>query len=1185
MLAFVKRRSFVVFIALLLIALLIYFFGDWLSIGPADSSWQPLGPERTRLILIALLFFGWLLWIVIGRIRARRANAQLASAVVKQAPVAEQVSPEAAKLRELFEKAVATLNTGGSGRSLYDLPWYIFIGAPGSGKTTALINSGLRFPLEQRVGKRAVRGVGGTRNCDWWFTDDAVFLDTAGRYTTQDSDATSDAEGWREFLALLRKYRRRRPINGVVLTLSAQDLLTQSEDAREAHLEAAQRRLSELATELRIELPVYVMVTKCDVVAGFTEYFDDLPLEGRQQVWGVTFPYERSLAGNAAGGFQAEFDALMERLSTTVYQRVEEARGPRRRASAFAFPQQMAALGEPIASFLTEVFASGRLERQILLRGVYLTSGTQDGTQVDRLLGAIGRRFGIAPDAVAPGAGKGKAYFVERLLREVVIAESGLAGIDRRFEAQSALRQFGAYAAVALIVAMGVLVWTLSFIKNRDYIDQLRTDVHELEPDHLRRASTSVTPELLLPRFDALRKFADAANKYEGHVPWSMRWGLYQGGSLGHAARSTYLLDLDTWLLPRFADRVKQHLLQSASEPERLFSYLKAYLMFKESRHFDADYLQKLADVEWPRTAVEASGGASLATHLAKYFEYRRKPREIPIDTGLVAQAQGNLRRTSMARIMYEEIKQHYEADSSNPPLRLDQAGLGIDRVLYRRSGRNLAEPVSALYTQPVFKEVTSTVTTLMIAQYGKDSWVWGSGGGGASILESKQLRAQVTDLYEHDYIKAWQAQLDDLDVRPVPTVTEYVDALQTITTPPSPLTQLVKAVVLQTKLTAPAAPGAAQAAASSVLSQLKDRISNPFGRAAADAMLKPSGPPPGTAVTLTFAPLDQATAGAPAPIDAALDQAHKIQQHLAALSLPGASPLATVTDKEFFTLLGGLRDQARALPSPVNRWFAQLAQVAGETIRTSATSELQDRYRAEVVTACHSRIDGKYPFASTSNDVPLADFAAVFGPDGVYARFFTERLDKLVDTSRRPWTVRPEAPAIPENILDQFQAVAEIRETFFTGGSKTPKVPFVLQVANLEGPNAVTRFYMDLEGQRVAIKPGEQTQLSLEWPAPQSTGRIETTFEDRIAQPVPVDHFYGAWAWFRFIDYRLDPGHMGAAGDLTTHLLVKSPQQVLSSDHSAVARRRHQSVCEPQLAHLRVRIVIRIDRAEQSDY
>ena len=250
------------------------------------------------------------------------------------------------KLRERFEEAVATLKQQRrSGHSLYDLPWYVIIGAPGSGKTTALLNSGLKFPLEQRVGKGALRGVGGTRNCDWWFTDEAVFLDTAGRYTTQDSDAASDSAGWKEFLALLRKYRKRRPVNGVILTISAQDLMTQGDAGREAHVEAARRRLNELNRELHIQLPVYLMVTKCDLVAGFTEYFDDLTQEGRAQVWGVTFPYEQTLERRGAAGVSGgvrRADGAAERAACSRGSRKSATCGAAR--TVFAFPQQMAAL-------------------------------------------------------------------------------------------------------------------------------------------------------------------------------------------------------------------------------------------------------------------------------------------------------------------------------------------------------------------------------------------------------------------------------------------------------------------------------------------------------------------------------------------------------------------------------------------------------------------------------------------------------------------------------------------------------------------------------------------------------------------------------------------------------------------------------------------------------------------------
>src|SRR5262249_14724797 len=214
------RRALVLLIALALIAIFIWFAGPYFAFG----SYRPLESETSRLIAIALIVVLWLLSGVVKWLRATQASEKLVGAVLSQVRQdKERPSAEAQKLRERFEEAVAALKQ--RGRSLYDLPWYVFIGAPGSGKTTALVNSGLRFPLEQRSGKGAIRGVGGTRNCDWWFTEEAVFLDTAGRYTTQDSDQSSDSEGWREFLALLRTYRVRRPLNGVILTISCQDLL------------------------------------------------------------------------------------------------------------------------------------------------------------------------------------------------------------------------------------------------------------------------------------------------------------------------------------------------------------------------------------------------------------------------------------------------------------------------------------------------------------------------------------------------------------------------------------------------------------------------------------------------------------------------------------------------------------------------------------------------------------------------------------------------------------------------------------------------------------------------------------------------------------------------------------------------------------------------------------------------
>ena len=256
-----------------------------------------------------------------------------------------------------------------------------------------------------------MRGVGGTRNCDWWFTDKAILLDTAGRYTTQDSNASADGAGWVAFLQLLRKFRSRQPINGVIVAMSASDLLTADEKERERHVTAIRTRLDEISQTLRIAVPVYVLVTKCDLVAGFAEFFDDLGQDARGQVWGTTFPIESTESGRAPELFEKEFSRLLERLQQHVLGRMERERDTRRRVTILAFPQQMAAVGPLLNDLLKRVFTTTGFDNQILLRGVYFTSGTQEGTPVDQVLGAVARAFGVTSHVAPAAAGRGEGVF------------------------------------------------------------------------------------------------------------------------------------------------------------------------------------------------------------------------------------------------------------------------------------------------------------------------------------------------------------------------------------------------------------------------------------------------------------------------------------------------------------------------------------------------------------------------------------------------------------------------------------------------------------------------------------------------------------------------------------------------------------------------------------------------------
>ena len=207
--------------------------------------------------------------------------------------VAAESAEEVAELRTRLREALARMHVKKRSQRLYEQPWFVMIGPPGAGKTTALLNSGLHLTFGREDEPPTVQGVGGTRLFDWWFTDEAVLIDTAGRYTTHDSDADVDKAGWLGFLGLLRKTRPRQPINGVVVVMSIVELLAAEPAERAAHARAIRKRIKEIDEKLGLRVPVYVMLSKADQVRGFDAYFDHLDSTGRAQVWGMTFGLDK----------------------------------------------------------------------------------------------------------------------------------------------------------------------------------------------------------------------------------------------------------------------------------------------------------------------------------------------------------------------------------------------------------------------------------------------------------------------------------------------------------------------------------------------------------------------------------------------------------------------------------------------------------------------------------------------------------------------------------------------------------------------------------------------------------------------------------------------------------------------------------------------------------------------------
>ena len=1119
----------------------ILWFGPVLGWGEI----RPLGDLTARWITVGVLAFLTLvaIGIIVWRRRARdREMTEAISEATKEDATDAAVQAELREVQSRMREALDLLRKSKLGgrfgrKHLYQLPWYIIIGPPGAGKTTAIVNSGLQFPLAERLGKGAIGGVGGTRNCDWWFTNEAVLLDTAGRYTTQDSDESADSRAWTGFLEMLKSTRARQPINGALIAISLSDLTLQDEVTRKGHARAVRARLHELRQKLGVRFPVYVLFTKADLIAGFSEFFDNLGKEEREQVWGFTLPLEKGRAeGSILARLGEEFGALLERLNNRSLERMQAETDYQRRSLISGFPAQVASLRGVAEEFLSDVFQDNRFEDRQLLRGVYFTSGTQEGTPIDRLMMSMARTFGIGRQAIGSGQGTGRSFFLTRLLTGVVFREAGLVSADDRVERRYRWAVRGAAAAAVLVLGAFGALWTISYLGNRALVADARENVAEYQKLVSAIPGSPIGDSNIaqaVPALNILRDMPGNPAQGDPEPPTELTWGLYQGDAVGTEAAQTYRGALNQHLLPRLIYRLEEQMQASLNNTDFLYEALKIYLMLGLQGPMDADLVKKWMAIDWQLLfPAENELRADLAGHLDAMLSQPMRP--IALNGPLVEQIQGLLAETPLAERIYNSIIQSREARDL-PPFRLTEAGgPATSRVLVRSSGRPLSDGIEGIFTYDGFHNVFLTDALKVADRIQSESWVLGPRGEVATTPANlARLSRDVLNLYYTDYVGRYDALLGDIDVVPMESLSHAVEVTNILSGPTSPIRNILVSVSQETRLTRPpelavdtdnAASEGIAFAREEFIDELNSQQQELFDLLENVAPAVGTGEvpaKPGLYVEERFQWLHDLVGGAegvPSELDGLLGTMTEVYSELNRMSLGQAGGAAVLAPGE-----GGaaarLQAEATRLPGPMQRWANQVANGSSGIAVGGARAGLNAQWQARVYPFCEKAINGRYPFdRSAKADVTLQDFARLFAPGGLIDSFFSENLITFVDTASNPWRwkrVNNTDLGISASVLAQFQAAAEIRDSFFLAAG-LPSVTFDLTPVALD-PNA-EQVVVEIEGQELSYAHGPPQVTPLTWPG-KAGGRTRVTFAPEKAGIENTVTREGPWAWFRLLD------------------------------------------------------------------
>jgi type VI secretion system protein ImpL len=1128
-------------IGFVLLAALVWYVGPvlvWSGRHPLDGTGERM-LVLVALLLIFALVFGIRAW------RRRRTNQRLVAGLAAGPSSTER---EAQALQQRFSQALKVLGESARrsgkaswlkrGQFLYELPWYMFIGLPGSGKTTALLNAGLTFPLAGKMGQASVRGVGGTRNCEWWFADEAVLIDTAGRYTSQDSDAQTDAAAWETFLALLRKSRPRQPLNGVLLTINIEDLLRQSPADRKEHALKLRTRLQELHSRLGVRPPVYVLVTKCDLIAGFNETFGEFSREEREQVWGFSFPHDPNDPNAASAtplqSFSSEFAALGKRLRERLIERMQAEPDVLRRAAVFAFPQQFEGLKGLLGGFLEQAFeGGGSLEERPFVRGVYFTSGTQEGSPIDRVLGTLGRTFGVEQRAGSVPSWRGKTFFLTRLLKEVVFVEQGLVGKNHQAETRQRRWRLAALAAMLLAAVGLVAVWGVAYTRNRAYL----ADVQARVPD-VQAAVAAVPPAAgaqlsILPNaLDKVAAVPTPAAFALDDPPLLNTFGLYQGPYVAAGTEIGYHKLLDNGLMPRVARRLEERL-RTANRDNLEFAYeaLKGYLMLYTPEHFDADAFKAWVALDWDAnlaSTLSVEQRAALVQHLEAAISHGSPKPPTPMDATLVANVREMLIAYPLEYRIFSRLRRARVGADVPEFTAAGAGGPNAVRVFERASGQPLTKGIPGLFTRDgYFKAFTPSIGKVSPVLAAEERWVLGIAPAAESLKQTAvgllggtnpELQTRVQRLYLQEYIKVWDQYIADVRLVRLGALERSLVVAGLLAAPDSPLTSYLRAVARETQIGA-AVTTANAAAASGGTIQLKNQtlkkldkakqdIAAVVGKATGVEEVKAPGRPLEMMVDDHFAPLHRMVSGTPPPLDETMKLFNEVFVNLTAIDAAQKTKTAPPAGGG-----GGAAAKAAAgmQPEPIKSMLTALAEAGATQGRVAERQGLSAEIKP-VAEQCAKTIAGRYPFALGSrSDVLPDDFGQMFGVGGQLDDFFQRRLATLVDIGVTPWAYRP----LPDGTkppggasLADFQRAAKIREAFFRAGGKAPGFKVDLRVLEMDA--AAKELVLDVDGQVMKFSAGNTAAQTLTWPSPRVASQI------RLSLGGAPQLFEGPWALFR---------------------------------------------------------------------
>lgn len=1101
----------------ILLNVAIWWVGPWLEINGKNPliSLTARAVTCTIFSLCCFTIWGLFQWRRLQQIN----DAQARDEKLREDPIKRFEERQEIELNQVMTELKGSLNQR---NYLYALPWYLLLGLENAGKTSLINRSGQNFVFSSVMrasGKKSENPL----SFDWWIGNDSVLIDPDGELLTQrqnEEGANGEMERrlWLNFIQWLEKTRSRRPLNGVILTLDISHLATSTVAERQAYANLLRARLRELMETLSTRMPVYIALTKLDLLYGFEPFFRQYTRAKREEVMGFTFSLNSVTEFDFwLEEFDRDYEQFIERINDSLPFALRHAVDLKERSAIYSFTRQIAGMHDVLKTFFADALSSDQFSTSALVRGAYFMSVYQQGVPANAFVDAASHRYNLSNSIQsAQYSQNSTTFFIKRLFNEIIYPEAGIASDNFRVAKQK--KKILMLSVIACSIASILLVssWHRYYTKNVEQENVVLARVNQYKSEYSDSKIMRSEQEILEP-LNTIREATLEFGFFRDRPKYVSDMGLYQGHVIGPKVEETYLNLLEFRYLPSLMKLLAVDLSQANSEDEELETLRVFRMMTDKGGRQDKVVTNYFAQV-WQQAFPN---NAKMQEQLMEHLNYALMHTDLqglrrdgnkdaiqvmrPYDL-LIQQAQEALGTVPIAERVYRSLKENANSALGAPLAIKTAVGPVFDLVFEQRVPDSQALKIPQLLTKKGFNNYflpqSESISELALV----DSWVLGQTTVVEFSHEDKQvLRQKIRDLYVADYTNTWRSAINDIDVKYFADINDAVSAFSQFLGTQQPMNRLLNTVVQNTQLfpNLPKDDKARLALMESSQYKLAAMIALPF--ADIDSLFKSK---------------DQQ----PAYIFEVISAMQQVYSYLKSIQdAPDMGKAALEATKERLELKNSdpiytLQRIASGLPKPLDTMMSKLADESWYVVKQEAIKYLEIRWQHDVYQEYQTKLANRYPFnPQSTKDVSLKDFESFFAPDGTLSRFYNEQLKIFIDENVSMSMKDQQNTLLRSDVLKQFTNAKKIQEAFFNRKGILD-VEFSLEPIALSSNQR--RSVINVDGQYVEYSHGPHRSIELVWPNTLREGAISklSLVPSKVNESPRGIMIQGPWAFFRLL-------------------------------------------------------------------